>query len=106
MSNERDIPEEWFPYRDQNGHVVTITEEQLWAIWHAIRVVDDVRLNEGHRRFFDEDSPGGVELYKSRLLGRILLQGLPPTKSSPPIEMGGPAWWLLPGGDPWEEWTG
>jgi hypothetical protein len=34
------------------------------------------------------------------LLGRMLVEGKPPTKTKPPLAMGGPAWELLPEGDP------
>lgn len=91
---------EWDVYRDADGNVVTITEDQLHAIWSAINLVERVRRSEGYASLWDNAQPN---LFKSRLLGRILLHGLPPTKTKPPVELGGPAWWALPGGDPFAE---
>ncbi len=88
----------WDVYRDADGNPVTITPQQSAAIWHAVSVVEDVRESEGQRSLWD--GPGGVDLAKSRLLGRMLFQGLPPTRTRPPLNIGGPSWKLLPGGDP------
>jgi hypothetical protein len=106
-ANPEFVPE-WDVYRDKRGVPVTITREQVRAIWHAIAVVDQVRQAEGHESLFQIWNPPGagtngqtpVELAKSRLLGRMLVQGRPPTKTRPPVAEGGPAWDQLPGGDP------
>lgn len=84
----------WDVYRDANGNPVTVTEQQCAAIWHAISVVDAVRRAEGHGPL------SRAEIAKSRLLGRMLYEGLPPTKTKPPKNLGGPDWALLRGGDP------
>jgi hypothetical protein len=41
-----------------------------------------------------------ADIYKSRLLGRILVQGCPPTRTRPPTVLAGPDWSVLPGDDP------
>lgn len=99
----RDHPEfnaEWDVFRDESGRPVTLTTEQLYAIWHAIHVVESVRYAEHYRSLWSNAKPN---LAKSRLLGRMLLQGRPPTRTKPPMQIGGPAWWLLPGGDPFDD---
>lgn len=90
----------WDVVRDTNGQAVTITAEQVDAIWHAIEVVEDVRRSEGYESLWGNPE---ANLYKSRLLGRMLIAGLPPTRTKPPTEWGGPVWSLLPGGDPFSE---
>lgn len=90
----------WDVYRDEQGKPVTITRSQLAAIWHAVDVVEDVRNSEHFESLWDNGRPN---LAKSRLLGRMLLSGLPPTKSKPPTVLSGPAWWTLPGGDPFAD---
>jgi hypothetical protein len=88
----------WDVYRDTDGQPVTISLEQCHAIWHAIRVVEQVRASEGHRSLWE---PGyGADLMKSRLLGRMLFEGKPPTRTRPPLALGGPDWTALDGGDP------
>lgn len=108
---------DWDVFRDQDGKPVTITWEQVRAVWHAVHVVERVRRAEGHPSLwhirppnginqagFEVSSQGEPELAKSRLLGRMLVSGLPPTKTKPPpLEVGGPAWWALPDGDPFAE---
>jgi hypothetical protein len=89
----------WDVLRNADGTPVTITWQQVRAIWHAVRVVEQVRLAEGQRLLWQPGDPE-TELAKSRLLGRMLVQGLPPTRTPPPRYLGGPAWHLLPGGDP------
>jgi hypothetical protein len=84
-------------YRDKNGKPVTITEEQMTAIWHAVHVVDRVRKDE------DEPAVGQgfgqppndqwkIDLYKSRLLGRMLIDGRPPLDAKPGHWQGGCAY--------------
>lgn len=94
---------EWDVYRDDDGNPVTITPEQVKAIWRALGVVGIVRAHE------NSEPIGGWEggwfgcmpdLGKSRLLGRMLVHGRPPTRTRPPEAAGAPGWWLLPGGDP------
>lgn len=96
MINDEFVPE-WDVYRDDEGRPVTITAEQMRAIWHALRVVEQVRSHERYRSLWENPR---ADIYKSRLLGRILIQGRPPTRSRPPTLFVGPDWSALPGGDP------
>ena len=109
--NPEFVPE-WDVYRSKDGNPVTITWEQCRAIWHAVHVVEMVRRAEGHESLFhirDHDrashrnSQTEPEMAKSCLLGRMLVDGLPPTKTRPPVQYSAPAWHLLPGGDPFRE---
>lgn len=89
----------WDVLRDLDGRPVTITWDQVRAVWHAIRVVEEVRRSEGHQSLWHPQWPS-AELGKSRLLGRMLVQGRPPTRTRPPVVLSGPEWEQLPGGDP------
>jgi hypothetical protein len=91
-----EVVPEWDVHRDSDGKPVTITEEQVKAIWRAVDVVDAVRKAEG----YSSETDWRIEVAKSRLLGRMLLEGKPPTRTKPPLTMGGPDWAKLPGGDP------
>lgn len=95
-----ELAREWDVYRDAAGNPVTISVEQCRAIWHAIDVVNRVRAAEGHRSLWIGSS--GVDLQKSRLLGRMLFDGRPPTRTRPPMAFGGPDWSALEGGDPFD----
>jgi hypothetical protein len=82
-------------YRDADGNPVTITQQQFEAVWHAIHVREAI----ARENFPDGDmrigpGSGGVNWYKSRLLGRMLFEGRPPLAAPPPLRMGGPAYWL------------
>lgn len=79
----------WDVYRDENGEPVTVTPQQLRAIWHAIRVWREVVTAEGKAIPFDDAS-----LSKSRLLGRLLLDGRPPLETPPPTWLGAPGYHL------------
>lgn len=94
----------WDVYRDANGKPVTITEDQMRAIWHAINVVDEVRRTEGCRSFDNQAKAGNwrAEFWKSRLLGRMLLDGKPPYDEKPPTEIAACAYWLWDQPDPGE----
>lgn len=103
---------------DRTADAVPPTELQLAAIRRAVEVWslvcqaegspqamnawDEVRGQEGRGRY-DWNHPN---MSKSRLLGRMIHEGLPPTRTKPPTETAGPAWWLLPGGDPFDGPTG
>jgi hypothetical protein len=90
---------EWDVYRDASGMPVTITPEQCRAIWHAISVVEEVRYAEGCEPL-TAGGQANANLAKSRLLGRMLFDGRPPTRTRPPLAWGGPDWSALEGGDP------
>lgn len=81
----------WDVYRDEQGVPVTITEQQMHAIWHAIGVVVAVRRAEGARTISEN---WNADLYKSRLLGRMVLDGKPPYDEKPPTELSACAYWL------------
>lgn len=81
--------QEWQPYRSpQTGEVVTVTWDQINAISHAMKVVDQVREANGVRLLKD-DIP-----VKSRALGRLLFDGKPLFEELPPHDAGAAAYWL------------
>jgi hypothetical protein len=96
MINEEFVPD-WDVYRDDEGRPVTITAEQVRAVWHTLRVVEQVRSHERYPLLWENPR---ADIYKSRLLGWILVQGRPPTWTRPPTVLAGPDWSALPGGDP------
>lgn len=98
VSGNPEFDPTWDVLRDADGNPVTITEQQMSAIWHAVSVVELVRRHEGYGSMWGDNAQ--ANLWKSRLLGRMVLDGKPPTRSKPPTELSGPCWWLLPGGDP------
>lgn len=105
MDGNPELVDGWDVFRTPDGKPVTITQQQVAAVLHAVQVVEAVRKAEGHRSLFyaaGTKHPGSMyaEIYKSRLLGRMLMEGRPPTRTRPPVYLGGPAWELLPGGDP------
>lgn len=73
----------WDVYRDENDEPVTITQEQFQAIWHAVRTVQAVRYAEGAAPIGAHGS-WHADLAKSRLLGRMLMDGRPPLDEKPP----------------------
>ena len=85
---------DWDVYRDAQGNPVTITEEQMHAIWHAIRVVERVRRAEDYPSMWTNPEPN---LYKSRLLGRLLIDGRPPLDEKPPDWWGGCGYHIVEG---------
>lgn len=80
----------WDVYRDSTGAPVTITDEQMYAVFHALKTVDDVRRAEGCQTILDSIRQSGTftEVYKSRLLGRMLIHGRPPLDEKPPHAWG------------------
>ena len=97
-SNPEYVPE-WDVTRYADDSPVTISAAQMDAIWHAVNVVETVRKAEGSESLWRNAKPN---LRKSRLLGRMLLSGLPPTRTRPPRRWGGPDWTELPCGDPFQ----
>lgn len=113
---------EWDIYRDANGTPVVLdfdcqymaaetlpralTADELVAVRRAVYVhglvctaenSDQHTLRPGGE--FDWRSPNAQ---KSRLLGRMIHDGKPPTRTRPPVEAAEPRWDLMPGGDPFE----
>jgi hypothetical protein len=77
-------------YRNEAGEPVTITHEQYKAFWHAIRVWQEVaRDDRGEPIKFNEPN-----VAKSRLLGRMLIDGRPPLDEVPPRWFGAPGYHL------------
>ena len=59
------------------------TEDQMHQFWDAIREVNQCRATNGMSRM-GENNSWEADVSKSRLLGRILMQGLPPQDEAPP----------------------
>lgn len=101
---ESEFVEEWDVDRDASGNPITISGAQVSAIWRALSIVEDVRCSESCEPLGGEprDRAQGwlTDVGKSRLLGRLLIDGRPPTRTRPPESAGACAWWKLPGGDP------
>lgn len=84
------------------------TVDELQAIRHAVRVWQTVCFLEKNDQTekIEIGADGRVtnwnhpDIAKSRLLGRMIHDGLPPTRSMPPYEAAGRAWWNMEGGDP------
>jgi hypothetical protein len=81
------------------GHPTTVTEDQVYAIWHAIHVVEAVRERERYDSLWSNPHP---KLTKSRLL-RMLAEGPPPTRTERPLRDSGQDWSGLLGGDPFDD---
>ena len=91
----------------QDWPVPVITPEQMHAIHHAINVVEDVRRIEREKspqQWSARSLWSGYphEFMKSRLLGRLLLDGKPPHREPPPIAMGAGDWSSVPGDDDYQ----
>lgn len=85
-------------YRDESGEPVTITEQQMYAVWHAFETVNKIRRDNDMRTldgFTADGSQSGsirIEASKSRLLGRMLFEGKAPLQDPPPNFLSG-GWW-------------
>jgi len=101
-------------YRDVDGNPVVITSQQCAAIRHALSVYTSVVLNEVEKHtnpnpafYVTDEVLSTVALSsKSRLLGRMLYEGLPPMENAPPVLMAEPRYDLSPEfvecGDIWD----
>lgn len=89
-----DGPEGWDVMRDAAGNAITLTPEQVQAVWHAIYVVERVRASEGYDSLWTNPQPN---LGKSRLLGRMLVDGRPPLAEKPPHWVAGCGYHLVEG---------
>lgn len=101
MSERHALSKEWAPYRDpKTGEVVTITWEQVAAVLHAVRIVDEVRATQHRVTTIDgvdyehENPPLRKEAVpeKSRALGRLLIDGKALFEEIPPYDMGAAAY--------------
>lgn len=94
----------WEVMRDSGGQPVTLTWEQVEAVWRAFSVWNAVVNQEQAERKPDQRqnwiATNPANWMKSRLLGRMLVDGKPPTRTRPPVVAAEPRWDLLPGGDP------
>ena len=85
----------WDVLRDEEGNPITLTPEQVRAVWHAIGVWRDVCETEGSPQ---ADGWAGrklintADLAKSRLLGRMLIDGRPPLFEIPGRYLGAVAY--------------
>lgn len=79
------------PFRDNDGHVVTITQLQMRAIQHALVAWADVCRAEGSTQAEAAFKGGGwglpANVAKSRALGRLLIEGKPLFKDKPPMHL-------------------
>lgn len=85
------------PYRDpETGQVVTLTPAQCAAVQHAFSVYNRVVQIELDKHSNPNPAFDVAHAYflatvsKSRLMGRLLYDGLPPLVDAPPIVDGGP----------------
>jgi hypothetical protein len=75
----------WDVFRDDEGNPVTLSEAQYRAIFHALDVVDEVRAAEGCEPIGGRSGTNWYpDVVKSRLLGRMLMDGRPPLDEKPP----------------------
>ena len=94
----------WDVYRDRMGAAVIVpeslcerprglTREQLTAVRHAVKVWIDVRESTAPGSSYDSrDVTWGIDMVKSRLLGRMIHEGKRPHDFPPPLRYGG-GWW-------------
>lgn len=73
-------------YRDAEGNPVTLTEDQVNAVIHALYVRRDVAAETDPES--QQSGEGAYLLSKSRLLGRMLIDGRPPLDDPPEYFMG------------------
>lgn len=79
-------------YRDEQGNPVTIDKQQLQAIFRALDVVGRLRLVDPR---FEGKLMNSIDIRKSRLLGRMLLDGRPPLPEKPEEYLGAPGYHLV-----------
>lgn len=74
----------WKVLHDDNGQPITITRDQIHAIVEAIAVVNWVRRDAGYEQLH-EGAGLLTNATKSRLLGRMLIYGMPPYDEVPEV---------------------
>lgn len=93
---------EWDVLRDDDGNPITITPKQMQAVWRAIGVVEAVRRSEGYESMFATGMQTHANLGKSRLLGRMLIDGKAPLDELPPTYLSARGYHLVePEGSHW-----
>ncbi len=81
----------WDLLKDADGSVVVLTTLQVRAVWNAIEIWQEVCRKE-----LGEALPfTAANLAKSRLLGRLLLDGRPPLAEAPPRYLGAGGYHLV-----------
>ncbi len=86
------IPDNWYPLKDSDRNPITITWEQVRAINHALVIWQQVYRKEKGK---DPDLNNVANMWKSCLLGRILVEGKPPLENPPPVICSAPAYHLV-----------
>lgn len=86
------LSDRWVPFYDAQGNPVTLTWEQVRAVFHCIEMVNDLRCTEPRQLNWPEtvmeptiDIAGHP--WKSRALGRLLIQGKPLFVDKPPLSV-------------------
>lgn len=85
-----------------------LTDDELAAVRRAVEVhalVCAAESDAQHKGALNDDGSfdwTAANAHKSRLLGRMIHDGKPPTRTKPPVVWAEPRWDLLPGGDPFE----
>ena len=83
----------WDVLRDGQGNAITLTPDQVRAVWHALRVWTEVCEAEGsHQADRVSVTQAWVDIGKSRLVGRMLIDGRPPLDKKPRRWQGGCAY--------------
>lgn len=84
----------WQPHRNRAGEVVTITEDQCFAIYKALGIWLEVAPNTPGNAYIrqgvEEARSGFWKIYKSCLLGRLLYEGKAPLIDAPPTVYSAP----------------
>jgi hypothetical protein len=84
----------WDVLRDEEGEAITLTPEQVRAVWHAMKVWTQVCQSEesDQAKGWATMSQGQADVAKSRLLGRMLIDGRPPLDEKPGHWLGASAY--------------
>lgn len=82
------------PYCDESGKPVTLTADQIHAVWRAVQIWQRVYFDaKGEHLEFTQ-----ANLQKSCLLGRLLRDGKPPLPNPPPLAYSAPWYSLIENG--------
>lgn len=76
---------------DKSGRPITFTWEQVNAIWKYVSIWKKIYFKEKKQLpEFNE-----ANMAKSCLMGRMMMEGLPPLKDAPPVVLSAPAYHLV-----------